>query len=172
MNKRHFILFLFVHFLCINKFKRSKRADQSEGGGAAHYDEFQVDCDLLGLAFRQNQTQHLLKYASALNPEFVNLNSWLNCIRLENYENLTQSETTATNSFYKKLTKSLRNNPKKWTEYLLMDKSDRASIDLNEKDIDLLNDTPLDADLSLIDKLIIWLIIRPDKVNKKLIFEF
>jgi hypothetical protein len=162
MNKRHFAIFLFLHFLCMNKHNKSKETPNSSNG----VQEFQADCDLLSLAFKQNQTQHLIKYASSLNPDFVSLNSWLNCIRLENYE--TQADTTA-NSFYKKLTKSLRNNQKKWTEYLLMDKSDKWSVDLNEKDIDLLNDTPLDAELGLIEKLIIWLIIRPDKVN---IFSF
>jgi hypothetical protein len=161
MIKRHFVIFLFFHFLCINKFKNAKQQQLNSGNSSSSTSFEEAEYTLFSLAFKQNQLQTLLKQAatSLSPPDYVSLNSWLNCLRVE-------SHAASSSHLYKTLTDSLRNNAKKWTEYLLVDKwESRASVDLNEKDIDLLNDTPLDAELTLTEKLIVWLIIRPNKVR-------
>ena len=150
MSKRHFVMLLFFHFLSIH---RNKQAKSSEN-------ELDTLYNLLKLVFTDNNAQNLLEYASSSEkPDFINLNSWLNCIKLEKFG----ARPNCPNKFFQKLTKSLSINSKKWLEYFQMDQSEKTSIDLVEKDIDLLNDTPFEVNLNQLEKLIIWLCIRPDK---------
>jgi len=106
---------------------------------------------------KRNEQQYLYQSDfSILNsqPNFVSLNSWVNFAKLEKIVPF----------IYTDLTKSLRENSNKWIEYFHINKTDNLLVDLTDKEIDLLNDSPLGSDLNLFEKLVLWLCIYPEKV--------
>jgi len=86
--------------------------------------------------------------ANVQKPAFLSANSWQNCMDLEKYAK------------FNRLSDSLKENANAWIEYFQLNKSQ----DLLEKEIDLLNECPFGDELSILEKLIIWLCVRPDKV--------
>lgn len=91
-----------------------------------------------------------------LRPDFINKNSWTNFSKIEKIEP----------SIFKNILKSLQTNSHKWSEYFHVSSSQNSIIDLTENDIDLLNETPFDSELNLIQKLILWLCVLPEKANE------
>jgi hypothetical protein len=91
------------------------------------------------------------------NPEYINTESWLNCINLEKMDSKSNP--------FADLTKSLVENSLKWIEYLQFDQNSNVTSELLEREIDLLNRTPLDSDISSFEKLILWLCLRPLNVR-------
>ena len=182
LNKRHLILLLFFHTFYLNQNSRllksksksfSSRVHQPTGAGpgtgATGGSSDQItpqtkismeDNKLFKLCYqstKQNEQQYLYQSDfSILNsqPNFVSLNSWVNFAKLEK----------TVPFIYNDLTKSLRENSNKWIEYFHINKTDNLLVDLTEKEIDLLNDSPLGSDLNLFEKLVLWLCIYPEKV--------
>ena len=105
---------------------------------------------------KHNELQKINKHLEGDKPDYISLNSWFNFVSLEKHWHQ-----------FKDLNKSLHENSKKWIEYFQLNK---PLMNLTQKDIDLLNDTPLEAELSIFDKLLLWMSVRPDKVFKIDIF--
>lgn len=163
------MLFLFFHTFYLNqntKQLKSRSKNQSNNASNATDDNSQEtnlnmdDNKLFKLCYqstKQNEQQYLYQSDfTVLNsqPNFVSLNSWVNFSKLEK----------TIPFIYNDLTKSLRENSNKWIEYFHINKTDNLLVDLTEKDIDLLNDSPLGSDLNLFEKLVLWLCIYPEKV--------
>lgn len=111
--------------------------------------------NLLHQTIKQNEQQIVYKADEAfleMRPSFVSLDSWTNFRALE-----TQLAA------FENITKSLKDNASKWIEYFHMDTDRNASTDLTEKEIDLLNDTPFELELDLMQKLMLWLTIHPER---------
>lgn len=146
MKKRHFVLLLFLHFICLEKKKNANR-------------EFERVYSLFQHALENNETQVLTESLSENpGPGYISSNSWMNCLKLEKMA-------------YKNLSRSLVDGAAKWIEYFQLDKSENSRTELSEKEIDLLNDNPLGSTLNIIDKLVIWFCVRPEKVNVPLEIE-
>lgn len=177
LNKRHLLLFLFFHTFYLNqntkklkskaKLSNGTIASNSKPTNGGQDEEMNIildDTRLFKLCFqstRLNEQQYLYQSDfTTLNsqPNFISLNSWVNFSKLEKQVPFV----------YQELTRSLRENSNKWIEYFRINKTDNLLVDLTEKDIDLLNDCPLGAELNLFEKLILWLCIYPDKVNSRL----
>ncbi len=109
---------------------------------------------LLHQSLRRNELQAASKslLAAPVPPAFLSRNAWLNLHALERRSHA-----------FRNLTDSFKDNASKWVEYFHMDCGAASSTDLTEKDIDLLNDTPLEAELDLTQKLILWLTIHPER---------
>ena len=154
LSKRHFTLFLFLHSIFLNQSiaKNSKSKQKSSELTP------KTMMMLLNEATKRNELQKIYKHLSKHlpKPDYISLNSWFNCIDLERkFSNI-----------FKNLTKSLRENSKKWLEYFHMENSNNSSqCYLTQKEIDLLNESPLGDDLNIFHKFLLWLCIRPDKVK-------
>lgn len=165
LNKRHFRLFLFFHSMfssnkTLSVSNTTNKLKKSSKKGTANI-ELELNPQkmlmLLNEATKHNELQNTFKLISKNNPKpnYISLNSWINCIDLEN----------KLSNVFGNLTKSLRENSKKWLEYFHLDTMDSSSVNhLTQKEIDLLNESPLSADLSLFHKFLLWICIRPDKV--------
>lgn len=91
-----------------------------------------------------------------MRPDFINKNSWTNFSEIEKIEP----------SVFQNILRSLQTNSHKWSEYFHISSSQNSIIDLTENDIDLLNETPFESELNLIQKLILWLCVLPEKANE------
>jgi hypothetical protein len=153
----HFILILtdggdVASKLVMTSNKLSKKSESSEEPTSARTNNRENAFKLLSLSLKQIET-HEAK-GEFREKDYLSLNSWLNLANLELEEPAR----------FKDLTKSLLGESSKWTEYFQINKTNNCQLDVIEKDIDLLNQTPLSKDLSLIEKLAVWLCARPDKV--------
>lgn len=81
-------------------------------------------------------------------PSNLSLSSWSNLNRLERLNP----------SVFKNLQKSLSLNNHKWNEYF-----SASTSDITEKDVDLINSCPLEQELSIVEKMVLWTCYRPDK---------
>jgi hypothetical protein len=153
--KRHFALFLFIHSLFIEQ--NNKKAKQSLQTKAAAIRQ-KASTDSMNSLFEDLPIKEIydsIKHANAKlsadncqKPSFLNTNSWQNCVALE------------LNARFNGLSHSFKENAGAWLEYFQLNKEQ----DLLEKDIDLLNDCPFNNELSIFEKMIIWLCVRPEKV--------
>ena len=149
LNKRHFTLLLFVH--SFNEYSSQSATTKPSS-----------DIDLLellhqSLLFNEQQKMHASNQNILANqPDFMSLNSWINCSKLEN----------KAPAIYSQLTKSIADNSVKWIEYFHLNSGSKcqSTIDLTEKEIDLLNDCPFERELDIVEKLIVWLCVHPEKV--------
>ena len=157
LSKRHFTLFLFLHsmFLSGNMAKTNSKSKQKIDLKLTPREMFMM----LYEATKKNELQKMHKHfaKSSPKPDYVCLNSWFNCIDMEN----------KFAGVFKNLTKSLRENAKKWLEYFHLEDSINYShhTPLTQKEIDLLNESPMGEDLGIFHKLLLWICIRPDKVT-------
>jgi len=112
---------------------------------------------LLSMVLRQNELQEICEaYVDDDRPPYLSLNSWMNLKRLEIVEPAS----------FRNLGKSLREDSVKWREYF-WPHNNSSSVDLVEKDVDLLNETPFGNKMSFLEKLAIWFSARPDKVTNE-----
>jgi len=166
LNKRHFKLFLFFHSIFLSNKTPTTLSSNSNSklttkNGKKSISNIELSprhmLMLLNEATKRNEIQNTLKNISKYNPKpsYLSLNSWINCIDLEN----------KVPNVFRNLTKSLRENSKKWLEYFHLDASSSSSASyLTQKEIDLLNESPLNEDLSIFHKFLLWICIRSDKV--------
>lgn len=162
-NKRHFKLFLFFHstFLSNKTTSSSNINAKLKNGSKKSNPEKELSPKqmllLLNEATKQNEIQITLTCISKNNPKpnYISLNSWKNCMDLEK----------KLPNVFGNLTKSLRENYKKWLEYFHLDPTNSSSVNnLTDKQIDLLNDSPLDVHLNIFHKFLLWICIRSEKV--------
>lgn len=168
MTKRHFKLFLCLHSILVisntnpsktTTINKNRVARRPENGLSNEKDSSKSRMfKLLGTALKENEIQLIdhNETIDAKRPHYLSKNTWTNLIQLEK---------NAPNTF-KDLSKSMSEDSKQWIEYFQINDSKDCSIDITEKEIDLINQSPLDADLSLTDKLTLWLCARPDKSSE------
>ncbi len=187
LNKRHLLLLLFFHSFYLNqntrllksKSKSSKtnihqnnnnnNISDAGGGGLNQLKITNMeDNKLFKLCYqsmKQNEQQYLYQSDFTLlnsQPNFVSLNSWVNFSKLEKILPFV----------YTDLTKSLRENSNKWIEYFHINKTDSLFNDLTDEEIDLLNNSPLNVDLNIFEKLVLWLCVYPEKVQSLYFIEY
>jgi hypothetical protein len=82
---------------------------------------------------------------------YLKSNTWNKIQKLEKCANM------------KGLCESFETKANKWIEYFHLENK----VDITDKDIDLLNETPLDdySSLSIVDKLALWCCVRPEITN-------
>ena len=159
LNKRHFTLFLFFHSIFLSQNVAAAPSSKSKSKKTTtEKPEMspRLMLTLLNEATKQNEFQHMLHQLSAHNPkpDFISLNSWINCCDLEN----------KFPAMFANLTSALRNNSKKCLEYFHLE-NNAAKSNLTQKEIDLLNESPIGSGLNIFHKLLLWICIRPDKVS-------
>ena len=150
LNKRHFTLLLFLY--SFNEYSSQSTAANKP---SSNIDLFELLHQ--SLLFNEQQQIHASNQNVLANqPDFMSLNSWINCSKLEN----------KAPSIYSHLTKSIADNSVKWIEYFHLNSGSKSqtTIDLTEKEIDLLNDCPFEKELGIVEKLIVWLCVHPEKV--------
>lgn len=163
MNKRHFKLFLFFHsILMINNNNKNTAAKlnkqlKREDTGLDREGFLNRVFKMLGVSLKENeiQTNQQIESTSVKRPEYLSQNSWTNFVQLEKFAP----------SIFKDISRSLSNNSKKWMEYFKLSKPSEQMTDITDKEIDLINQSPLSQELSLIEKLAVWMCGRPDKIN-------
>lgn len=171
---RHFKLLLFFHSILIliessettlaieqkqDKKHHHHHKSHSISSSASPDSPSQRAWRLFSLALRPNDLQDtiFMSLSNDQNPDYLDANSWANFKALEAYE---------PNGF-KNLCKSLREETLKWREYFW---PQQPSRDLIDKDVDLLNETPLGNKMGFIEKLALWFCARPEKVFNTLKF--
>lgn len=135
----------------------NQQSTQTESNGITKNNLFELLCQ----AVTSNEQQLLYKTDKTLldsQPDFLSTNSWVNFIKIEQLESRS----------FKNLSQSLKVNASKWIEYFHVDETINGftKTDLTEKEIDLLNDTPFDSQLDIVQKLVIWLCIHPEKATE------
>ena len=154
--KRHLALFLFIHSLFIEQ--NNKKAKHTKQAVIRHKAGLEPPVSSLFEDLPIKQIYDSIKHSnvkltvenSSQKPAFLSANSWQNCMDLEHFEKFNQ------------LSHSFKENADAWLEYFHLNKEQ----DLLEKDIDLLNECPFGDELSILEKLIVWLCVRPEKVIK------
>lgn len=155
--KRHFALFLFIHSLFIEQ--NNKKAKQTlhakvpirhKAASLESVSSLFEDLPIKQIYDSIKHTNAKLTVEESQKPAFLSTSCWQNCMDLEQYAKFNQ------------LSHSFTENTNAWLEYFQLNKKQ----DLLEKDIDLLNECPFSNELSILEKLIIWLCVRPDKVIK------
>jgi len=160
--KRHFALFLFIHSLFIEQnIKKAKHAKAAIRHAKASLETVSSLFEDLPIKQIYDAIKHtnakLTVENSSKKPAFLSTNGWQNCLDLEQQY-----------AKFNRLSHAFKENADAWLEYFHLNKSQ----DLLEKDIDLLNECPFGDELSILEKLIIWLCVRPEKVINSTCFTF
>ncbi|CAF0940788.1 unnamed protein product, partial [Brachionus calyciflorus] len=140
MTKQHFKIFLFLHSILLSDLNQKKKKN-----------EIDLNHEKLNSIFKM--------LSSALNDN----NNCANDDQISKPINLTHSSWTSFKSLecfssFKDLTRSLSLMNDIWTEYFHMStKQGETQIDITDRDIDLINNCPLDNELSIIEKLALWI---------------
>lgn len=133
MTKNHFIIFVFMHSILIQNLNNND------------LDKFDSIFKMLSISLAQDV--HLTDTNVFKKPSNLSLLTWSNLNKLEHFNPVV----------FKNLTKSLSLNNLKWNEYFNMNIND-----ISEKDIDLINTCPLDQDLTIVEKLVLWISCKPE----------
>ena len=159
LSQNHFTLFLLLHFHSLKTSKAKVNLKKNKQSTESKLDETYF-YSLLSLAVRGNELQSLCQQDFTIlnsQPDFIGLNNWVNCWQIEQKSSNLMHD----------LCRSMRENSSKWIEYFRLEQvsTDSPIVDLTQKDIDLLNESPLGSQLGILEKLALWLCLRPDKVS-------
>ena len=149
MTRRHFHLLLFLHSL------QSSSSSLSTNVNYVHLFHAALKSATTQSAPHNENVESSNANGSSTRPEYIDAECWAKCAQIERMHP----------SRFASLTGSLRQEALRWIEYFQLQQHGQERREhLDAANIDLLNRTPV-VDLDALDKLLLWMCMRPADVS-------